>query len=145
MNLMPSQKHFSIIKTENGTELVPYHDELTEIGFQREQARIKAAFPQLDKMFYLVLADRVAENKYTDEQLHDAVNHLIDNCTYPIPTIANIMSFKNRVKLYSYSEICDKVERMGKYVWSEYRPITVPGIDHKVWVSIIDCGKYKLS
>lgn len=134
-----------LIRTEFGNELIPYDDTLTKAGVAKEFKRLQAAFPQLEKNFYQVLMDRITENGYTDKQLHDAINHVIDNCMYPVPVIANVMSFKNKIKLYSYSDICNKVENMGRVVWNEYKPINVPGIDAKVWVSVIDYEKYKLS
>lgn len=145
MTWTPSRTESQLIRTEGGgTELIPYFDELTIEGIKCEFNRLKSAFPQLEKEFYKVLSNRVTERGYTDKQLHDAVNYVIDNCTYPVPTIANIMSFKNNVKLKTYTEICTMVETHGREIWDEYTAITLPGMVKKVWVKTTDAYKYNL-
>jgi len=128
----------------NKTELIPYSDVLTENGLKREFDRLRAAFPTLQNSFYLVLAERIKDSEYTDQQLHDAVNYLIDTCIYPQPTIANIMTFKNNVRLHTYTEICNMVDTAGKAVWDEYVAVDIEGLDKKVWVRKIDAKKYGL-
>jgi hypothetical protein len=106
-----------------------YQDGLT-IPFAIEQTlRLKKAFPSLPQGFYDILLERVKETGFTDHRLKDAIDSLIDNCVYPTPAIANIISFDKRVKLHAYNDICDlvvkgsswgdfsKVKIKGKYFW----------------------------
>lgn len=45
------------------------------------------------------------EKGFTDDKMRDAINYVIDNCKYPIPSIAEFLSFDRVVKLYSYQEV----------------------------------------
>jgi len=95
-----------------------------------EIKRLKMAFPNIPTGFYDVLLERIKENHFTDQRLTDSINNLIDNFTYPNPTIANIIGFDKRIKLLTYSQLCDiqtnspgsfkdycKVKRNGKIFW----------------------------
>jgi len=99
---------------------------------------MKAAFPELPAQFYEILSQRVKANKFTDEKLEDAINNLIDNFTYPKPTIADIISYDKRVKLHSYSQLCELVSQ--GHSWDEF--IKMP--DKKAWISKIDAEKINL-
>ena len=55
--------------------------------------KIRQAFPNLTKDFYDILCERLKAHNFTDEELSDAVNHVIDTCKYPTPTIAEFISF----------------------------------------------------
>jgi len=107
-----------------------YKGELTLSGAMLQMAKLKKSFPNLTKEFYEILMERVKENHFTDQRLTDSINNLIDNFTYPNPTIANIIGFDKRVKLLTYSQLCDiqtnspgsfkdycKVKRNGKIFW----------------------------
>jgi hypothetical protein len=65
--------------------------------------KIKNSFPSLSAGFYDILCDRLKANNFTDEKLQNAVNHVIDTCIYPIPTIANFISF-NKIDAFQLSE-----------------------------------------
>jgi hypothetical protein len=91
-----------------------YKDEFTVKNAIDQFKKLKMAFPQLPAGFYDVLMDRVKENGFTDQRLKDSINKLIDNFTYPNPSIANIISFDKRVKLNSYSELIEIQNRTGR-------------------------------
>ena len=55
--------------------------------------KIKKAFPSLPADFYDILCERVKDHEFTDNELVGAINHVIDNCTYPMPTVANFISY----------------------------------------------------
>ena len=76
--------------------------------------KLKQAFPQLPAGFYDVLLDRIKDNGFTDQRLKDAINHLIDNFTYPVPSVANIVGFDKRVKLLTYGQLIEIQERTGR-------------------------------
>lgn len=74
-----------------------------------ETAKIIVSFPQLDKLFFTVLAERLIKNGFTEQRLKDAVGYLIDNFKYPRPTIADIINFDKKVKLISQIELLNLV------------------------------------
>jgi len=57
---------------------------------------IKKAFPSLPLSFYDIFIERLKANGFTDDRFKEAVNHVIDTCKYPTPTIGNFISFKKR-------------------------------------------------
>ena len=67
--------------------------------------RIKAAFPKLPALWYELLDEMLDVEKFTDERFKDSVYHLIKNCPYPEPTIANIISFDKHIILFTYDEL----------------------------------------
>jgi len=72
------------------------------------------AFPALPKGFYDVMSEMIQDEGFTDERLNDAVKNVIKTCVYPTPTIANILSWDRRIKLYNYKEVCDYIDEGGK-------------------------------
>ena len=68
-------------------------NKLTKQCLTRGIVVIKKAFPSLPKSFYEIFIERLKANGFTDEKLNKAINHVIDNCKYPTPTIANFISF----------------------------------------------------
>ena len=81
-----------------------YSGELTQPEMARYMARLKIAFPSLPKDFYMLLGERMKEKGFSDEKMKDAIHYVIDNCRYPVPTIAEFLSYDKVVKLYSYKE-----------------------------------------
>ena len=53
-------------------------------------------------------------NQFSDQRMIDSIGYVIDNCLYPTPTIANLISYDRRVKLYTYQEVCEYVDRGGQ-------------------------------
>lgn len=74
-----------------------------------EAAKLKKAFPALSGDFFGVLYERLEANQFCDERLIDAINHVIDNCPYPTPTIAQILTYDKRTKLFTYEEMLNYV------------------------------------
>jgi hypothetical protein len=122
-------------------EISIYQGELTPIHVLKEIARTKISFPSLPDSFFDILRDRIEDNNFTDQRLTDAVNNVIDNCVYPIPTIANFITFDRRIKLYTYSQYCKLAdEGDGK----NYLPVKVGNNTKPVWAHINDINEYKL-
>lgn len=84
---------------------------VTPVVEQRCSILLKNAFPNLPAGFYAILHDRVLEHGFTDQRLMDAIKHLIDTFEYPTPAIANIISFDQKVKLYTWIQIANKVDK----------------------------------
>lgn len=60
--------------------------------------------PDLPTGYYDILTERLKENQFTDQRLKDAVDNVIDTCTYFKPTIADVIGFDIKKEVYRYSE-----------------------------------------
>jgi len=129
---------------ECNNEISTYKGPLTGKVLFGEIAKIQAAFSALPKEFYDILSSRLADNGFTDDRLKDAVNHVIDNCIYPTPTIAQFISFDKRIKVYKYPEIVKMVEDGDMNAFNRYKHIEMDGLPEAVWIHINDIAKYKL-
>jgi len=107
-------------------------------------ARVKAAFPSLPEDFYRVFSERIVDNNFNDTRLTDAINHVIDNCPYPTPTIANFISYDKKVKLNTYEDMLKKTNDLGAEVWNFYKKIEIPGRIKPVWVAIDEAKQFNL-
>lgn len=129
-NLPKPSQNTSLQTIQHGNSLSVYTDSLTTEHALKEVVRLKGAFPQLPVGFYDVLLDRIKDKGFTNQQLTDSINNLVDNFTYPVPTLANILSWDKRIKLHSYAEMCklhdesgvlfsdyEKIRRKGKLYW----------------------------
>ena len=88
-----------------------YTGDLTQQAMAKYMARLKMAFPSLPKDFYFLLGERMKEKGFSDEKMKDAINYVIDNCKYPVPTIAEFLSYDKVAKLYTYQEVADMVTK----------------------------------
>ena len=103
------------------------------------------AFPALDSNFYDILSDRLFANKYCNERLNKAVEHVIDTCEYPTPTIAKFISFDKHIKLYNYKQMHDLRDEVGQHIFEKfYKTVRIAGLDKPMWANINDIEKYNL-
>lgn len=121
-----------------------YNGELTTECIVKQVKKLKQAFPSLPKGFYDVLTDRIQELGFCDKRLTAAVNNLIDTCTYPTPTIANLITWDRRIKLYTYMQMVEMTNEYGACIWDGYKAVNVPGITVRVFASILDIEIYNL-
>lgn len=121
-------------RTTQGNSISIYQDTFTIKNAIEQTNRLKKAYPQLPKGFYELLLDRIEANSFTDKRLKDAIDHLIDTFTYPVPQIANIIGFDKRVKLYAYSSLTDEVSNGRK--WNEFAKVKVNG--KNFWITATD-------
>lgn len=117
-----------------------YRGELTPKVWIDQVKKLKAAFPGTPKEFYDILAERLKENKFSDKRLIDAINLLIDSYIYPVPAIANIISYDVRVKLYTYQDMLKLVDNYGKNTWSQYKRL-----ENGKYAHVSDVEKYQLT
>jgi hypothetical protein len=123
-------------------EISLYEGELTAPCLVNCIADIKKAFPSLPVGFYDILTDRLADNGFSDNRLKDAVRNVIDTCIYPTPTIAQFISFDKRVKIYTYLQYCDMVEKGSD--GKNYKAIKLKGHLVPVWIHINDVEQYNI-
>lgn len=97
----------TILVTDEGKEISLYHGYRTQEGLYRATAKIKKAFPAWSVDQAEMLADRFADNGFTDDRMMAAVNHVIDSYDGygKLPNIANFIQFDKRCKIYSHGEI----------------------------------------
>jgi hypothetical protein len=137
----------SLPKNEDGTHEISVYtpQQLTPEGLAKATELIVSAFPRLGKGFYKILLERAEAIKFSDQRLLDAVNHVIDNCEYPEPTIAQFMTFDKRVKLYTHPEILKMNDQMHGGVFKHYSSVRIDGHENPFWASNQDINKYKLT
>jgi hypothetical protein len=129
----------TVLKNEKGEKYISlYSGELTARVVTQSMAKVKKAFPGLPIDFFTVLSERVAANGFTDERIQDAVNHVVDTCKYPTPTVADFMSFDKKRRIYTYAEMCNKVHEAGGLasVWDSYEMMEIKST--KFWYSKAD-------
>lgn len=137
-----SLKTLQLKDSEN--EISIYSGPLTGPVLFREIAKIQAAFPSLPKEFYDILSSRFADCDFTDDRLKDSVNHVIDTCVYPTPTVAQFISFDKKYKVYMYDEMLKMTNELGPEVWKSYQSIDLSGIEKPIYAHVNDIKKYNL-
>lgn len=138
-----SQKTLQIKRTDDCFEMSIYRGSLTPVFVLESSIKIRNSFPSLPKEFFDVFSDRIQENNFCDSRLKDAVNHVIDNCIYPSPTIAQFISFDRNVNLYSYEDMTKK-ENQSRGTFKRYKPVKIKGVSKPKWASISDIELYNL-
>lgn len=88
-------------------EISIYQGELTREHIMATSVKVLAAFRELDTNFINLLTEAAIRNNFTNERFTDAVNHVIDNCIYPKPSIANFINYDKKYKLYRHSEVVE--------------------------------------
>lgn len=125
------------------TELSIYRGELTTQGIIRGVATIKKAFPALPLEFYDILTDRIRAAGFTDQRLQDAVHCVVDHCIFPQPTVAQFISYDQRIRVYTYEEMLVKGHQ-GLWDEDTYKAIQLRGMPKKVWIHVNDIAKYNI-
>jgi hypothetical protein len=127
------------LKQEN--EISVYKGILTTPAVIKNIAKIKKSFPTLPIGFYEVFTERLKANNFCDERLKDAVNHVIENCIYPTPTIAQFLTWDRRIEVFTYEQMLKKWDDgMGE----SYETIQFPDREKPVWVHVNDIKMYNL-
>lgn len=111
---------------------------LTTKNIISQVKKLRAAFPQLPKAYYDILSQRIKANQFSDQRFDDAVNNLIDNCQYPTPTIANVISYDKKITLYTYSKVVEAVN-YGRDM-KDFKKLR----DKKLWMELSDAEQYGL-
>lgn len=120
-----------------------YNDNLTNEVVAKSVVLVKKAFPSLPINFFDVFSDRIICNKFTDKRLNDAVNHVIDTCIYPTPTIANFISFDKFVKLYTYDQVV-KMSDTYRTPFDTFKSVRIGNLTKPMYCHFSDIEKYKI-
>lgn len=94
-------------------------------------ARLKTAFPKMENGFFSLLTERLKSNHFSGKRLKDAINHVIDNFQYKELTVADIVRFDRRQKLYTYSEVCSMVTK-GAASFDDFKIVEIDGTAYRV-------------
>jgi hypothetical protein len=139
-----SESTLQLIRKDECFEMSIYNDTLTTQNIIKGTAKLKKSFPALTKEFFDVFADRIKENKFTDCRLNDSINHVIDNCIYPTPSIAQFISYDKRIKLYTYSDMV-RMQEQTQNAFKSYRPVKIHNLNKPMYASILDIERYNLT
>lgn len=94
---------------DNRSEISIYSGSVAnEMEIKSEVKKLMAAFPEVSSDFLIVLVERMIDKNFTKERVKEAINHVIDTNPYKRPSIADIISFDRKIKVYTYSEISSK-------------------------------------
>lgn len=74
-------------------------------------AKLCTAFPKMEKGFWNILVERIIANNFTKERLKKAVEHILDNFQYKELNVADIIRYDRRVKLYSFKQYVDMIDK----------------------------------
>ena len=131
-----------ISKIQTGINLTKINDEyfiskygigqITKEDWVKCSAKITAVFKGVDQPFLNVLKEYFFKNNFTNERMIDAVDHVIGNCQYPTPTVAQFISFDKKVKLFDYNQACDYVSRYGGDFTKWFESVDIDGKSWRV-------------
>lgn len=81
--------------------------------------RLQTAFPKMETGFFNLLAERLIDHGFTAERLRDAVNNVVDTFRYKELSIADVLGYDKRARLYTYNEACCMVQK-GANDWTDF-------------------------
>lgn len=102
------QNSFEPGQTDNREISLYGHGKVSPTALAHGIALIKRAFPKLVIGWYKVLEDMIDEEGFTDERFRDAIKNLIKTCPYPEPTIANVLGYDKKIKIFNHYELMEK-------------------------------------
>jgi hypothetical protein len=98
------------VKTDNGERSLSLYNDAPagEADWAVQALRITSVFPEAggNAPFMAELSKAVVRKKMTARQLSDAVDNLIETCKYPRFSIAEVVGYDKKVRLYDYDEYC---------------------------------------
>jgi len=119
-----------------------FSGELTRECFKRQIQSLEASGYEFDNGFVQILLNRLLHNNFSDKRLVAAVQHAIDTIPYRKISIADIISFDTRIKLYTYDEYCD-IMHNGTLSGTDFEKFRKNGT--LFWVKKSDLAMYNLT
>lgn len=132
----------TLIRDGDDFQLSVYTGTLTPETMIEQTKKVIKAFPALTNGFVDILIERAKERGFTDQRLKDAVNHVIDNCQYPTPTLANFLSFDKRMKVFTYEQVCSLVADKGANFDSSFFRMEINGTPF--WILKVEKELYNI-
>lgn len=109
------------LESRDNNSISIYSGNLLPDTIIRECNRIRNSFPELEPAWYESLTTQLVKNAFSNQRLIDAVDNLINNCIYPNPKIALLISYDKRVRLFCHSQVVDLVN--SGYKWSDFSKV----------------------
>ena len=119
-------------------------DVISDENIIRYSIKVRQAFPSLPPDFYNILLEMAKEEGFTDERFRDAVHYVIKTCVYPMPTIAQFISYDKRVKTLTYHQIISMVEEGDPKAFDRYKRIELPNLPEAVWIHVNDIKQFNI-
>jgi hypothetical protein len=134
-----SQSTLPVIK-DNSISIYSGEFDLSQAAI--ECKKLHTAFPSLPAGFFDILIDRMKDNGFSAQRTSDAIKNCIDTCEYPTPTIANIISWDKKIKVYSHSQVIKEVNNGASF--DQFVSTDFGFNDYPIYVSKIEFDRYKL-
>ncbi|HZW38236.1 MAG TPA: hypothetical protein VFF33_02960 [Ignavibacteriaceae bacterium] len=139
---MPLNQHL-IRQESNKLSIYAKGKPLTMHSAMKISERIAIGFPELNKGFYVLLAERLIANGFTEERFIASVNHVIDTFHYgKLPNIAEFISFDKEIQAFTYEQILEKLKD-DKLAFEKHTLVNLNGL--KRYVRNEDKENYKLN
>ena len=122
-----------------GDEISVYAGYLTQPAVTQQSGRIRQVFPQLSAGWHGEFLHAIRRHGFTDQRLLDAVNHVIDHCRYPQPTVADFVSFDQSVKFRSYDWMVRNSNETVS-MWDHYTQVRIGNAT--VYISNSDAARH---
>lgn len=106
---------------------------------------LKNSFPELSKEFHDVLSERAIALGFNDQRFKDAVNHVIDTCEYPRPTIAKFIGWDKKIKLLSYDQLLQKNDDLNGCAFKYYKSIRISDEKKPFFAHVNDIKEFNLT
>ena len=132
------------LATSRTNEVSVFSGQLTKTAVAENIAKLKTAFPALPPAYFKILSDRIIENNFTDERLRNAINNVIDNCVYPSPTIAQVISYDIKIRTYTYHELMKMADGSANPFELFTKVRLHPEQKKPVWVSNEEAERFDL-
>lgn len=121
-----------------------YKGELTNECLVKNALVLKKSFPALKNDFIDIFYERLKANGYTDQRLNDAIGHVIDNCIYPTPTIAQFISFDRKMILYNHNDMLKINDTLNGKAFESHKAVKIGNNTFPMWAHVNDIETYKL-
>lgn len=109
-------------------EISVYDDEpASREHVKTEAKKLMAAFPDVSNDFIILLIDRITDNNFTKKRVKDAIAKVIDSNPYRRPSIADIISFDQKIRFYTHKEIEAKAFQGASDIFENYERIEING------------------
>lgn len=143
-NTLPSLMQHTNIKQSAGRQVSIYgKGQVDKDVWGKASIVIKKTYPLLSNDFISVLYERMQEHEFTNERCLESIKHVIDNCVYPTPTIANFVSFDKHIELLTYPQMLKKNDELQGRGFKYYSAVDF-GLSKPLYTSNVNVEKYKL-
>lgn len=93
--------------------------------------KLQGAFAKATPSFCNLLAERMIANGFDKRRIDDAIGWVLDNIRWQTPTIADIISYDRRCKLYTYREVLAMIDR-GEATFDDFERRVIKGQTYRV-------------